>query len=445
MNRTSLITLAIAVPLCALAILIQKNQNKELAQTLAERQRMIPVTSGGADSDSFISVSRSNRSSRPVEPVLERLLQLGVTDADIKRVRQSMPEILSALEGLEGMDLLALAEKLPEANLRTFIIRLAAESAPSAVLRNKELLEALGEKERIALQAKVTPQLVVESLPKIEPPVIQGACLRCHGEGASKKGRCDRTYSIVGAIALNDAWTSAFLLMETDVRTGLEALKEMKRMDTTKLTKLNPPFADLARSGDSALDDRQIPEMLDAMEDPRYAELRPELLAITLNHALNKGGVEDMARLAESTKMTSGELLGYMNSVIGDGQGRRRTDGLDILFNEPEATMNWVAGVQDPEVREKMMPRMLVNWVKQDSNSALTWLGAQQPSPQRDQMIANFVRNAPNLYPSDMAGWSLAIQNEAERASTIDQVIGKWRKEDPAAADQWLQKNGLSN
>ena len=66
-----------------------------------------------------------------------------------------------------------------------------------------------------------------------------------------------------------------------------------------------------------------------------------------------------------------------------------------------------------------------IAWAKQDQASAADWLINQPPSPQRDNSIARFAREASNLDPETATAWAQQIQDEELRNETLEQVRKK--------------------
>ena len=150
-----------------------------------------------------------------------------------------------------------------------------------------------------------------------------------------------------------------------------------------------------------------------------------------------------MEERVKALPLSEEDLNRYMKSVIGNGSGQG-TENLDILFSEPEATLQWVAAVRDESDQRRMIPEMLVNWANRDADAAVNWLGRQAPSPVRDASINQLVTKSPNLAGESAAAWAIQIQHEQTRANALQTVVGRWKDEDPAATAAWLKQQGLS-
>ena len=151
-----------------------------------------------------------------------------------------------------------------------------------------------------------------------------------------------------------------------------------------------------------------------------------------------------MAERAKSLPLSEADLKAYMDRVIGDGSGQGSTRKIDVLFAEPEATLQWVKDARNEEGQRQLIPEMLVNLAKRDANAAFTWLNQQNPSLVRDASISHLVTVSPNFDREFAASWALEIQDEEMRTNTLQTVVKAWRRENPKAAETWLNKQELS-
>ena len=184
--------------------------------------------------------------------------------------------------------------------------------------------------------------------------------------------------------------------------------------------------------------------MAAAIGNPEFARIRSNIIDITLNDALFEGGVAAMAERVKALLLTGEDLDRYMESVIQDGSGRQSFKNLDILFTEPEATIQWVSEVRSESDRSKMIPDMVLNWAKRDAKEAFNRISKQAPSPVRDASIDQLVAKSPNLAAESAAAWAMRIRDDRMRAKALQQAVGRWISENSDAAEAWLRPQGLS-
>jgi len=85
-------------------------------------------------------------------------------------------------------------------------------------------------------------------------------------------------------------------------------------------------------------------------------------------------------------------------------------------------------------------------WLRRDSDAALAWLDAQDPiPPEYDPAIASLAQFLVKKTPDVSVYWADRIQDPELRSSTLIKSLGRWRRRDPAAADEWIATADLSD
>jgi hypothetical protein len=383
-------------------------KNRSLAEELARQNAAAAKPEGRGTETKATAVSSEERIER-TRSGIEKLMAES-TDG-------SMADVLRMVEGLSLDELIAVTRDLPSSETRRFLVMLVAEQDALRVSNDKELKGNFYMPEIGRMIAKQNTAQALESLPKPEPVVYSASCVRCHGEGAKKTGGC------IYRVPIGDGWGIATTLFSKDAEAGLKAFLQMEETDIPSIRKGLSPLPKLAISGSIPLDDAQLPVISSAINDPEYASIRSDIINLTLNDAIFDEGVAAMAERAKSLPLSEADLKAYMDLVIGDGSGHGSTRKIDLLFTEPEATLQWVKDARSEEDQRRMVPEMLVNWAKRDANSAFEWVGKQTPSPLRDANIAGLVTKSPNLDRGSAENWAKEIQDPALRESTLRQVL----------------------
>jgi hypothetical protein len=429
MKRPFWITLAVSVSVCAAVLTAQSMKNRSLAEELARQNATAAEPENRSPATEATAITSDER--------IERT-RTGIEKLMAESTDGNMADILRMVDGLSLDELIAVTRDLPPSESRRFLLMLAAEQDALRVSRDEKLMGDFDMPEIGRMIAKQDPAQALESLPKPKPVEYSASCLRCHGEGAKKTGGC------IYRIPIGDGWGIATTLFSEDAEAGLKAFLQMEETDIPSLRKGLSPLPKLAISGSIPLDDAQLPAIAAAINDTGFASIRSDIINLALTDAIYDEGVAAMAERAKSLPLSEADLRTYMDLVIGDGSGQGSTRKIDILFTEPEATLQWVKDARNEDDQRQMIPEMLVNWARRDANSAVKWLSQQAPSPVRDASISQLVTKGPNLAGESAAAWAMQIENEGMRANALRIATDRWQSEDPAAAEVWLRQQGLS-
>lgn len=408
MKRSFWITLAVSVTVCAAALSMQSMKNRSLAEKLAG-QNSVTGTPENRRPDVGTTVVSSDERIQRIRSGIEK--RIGDSPDG------SMVDILRMVEGLSLDELIAVTRDLPSSDTRRFLVMLAAEQDPLRVSRDEKLLGGFYMPEIGRMIAKQDPARALESLPKPEPPQFTASCMRCHGEGATKRGGC------IYRVPIGDGWGIAMTLFSEDAEAGLKAFLQMEETDIPSLRKGLSPLPKLALSGSIPLKEDQLTAITAAIGDPAFVSIRSDLISLALNDAIFEEGVAAMSKRVKALPLTEEELKRYMDSVIQDGSGGSSGNKLDILFTEPAETIQWVAEARSETDQRKMIPDMVLNWAKRDANVAFGWISKQAPSPLRDATIAQLVTKGPNLDQASAESWAGEIQDQALKESTLQELL----------------------
>ena len=159
--------------------------------------------------------------------------------------------------------------------------------------------------------------------------------------------------------------------------------------------------------GMPSVPEEAIPGMIDAIGRPEYADLRDDLIEMTLTQTMVDGGVAAVAQRMESMRLSPEELNVSIDNMI-------RLGGMQA---EPVAMLEWMA-----EVRPDKVPSAFVKWADRDMQASTGWLSEQEPSPMRDGAIARFAAEASELDAEAAAAWAREIQDEQLRKKTLRRI-----------------------
>ncbi|HIF96981.1 MAG TPA: hypothetical protein EYQ54_08145 [Myxococcales bacterium] len=85
-------------------------------------------------------------------------------------------------------------------------------------------------------------------------------------------------------------------------------------------------------------------------------------------------------------------------------------------------------------------------WLRRDSDAALGWLNSQDSiPPEYDPAVASLAQFLLKKTPDLAVYWADRIQDPELRSSTLIKSLGRWRRRDPAAADEWIATAELTD
>jgi|GEM_PF-2493034 len=128
-------------------------------------------------------------------------------------------------------------------------------------------------------------------------------------------------------------------------------------------------------------------------------------------------------------------------------EGETRQKALNDAFNtwsrkEPESAMQWAMQLPDEDSsRKQLLAQSVRAWSAVDLDGAAQWINAQPSSPERDNIISQFVGQASMEDPSGALVWAQQISDEKTRVRSQKRAMRAWIDTDPAAARAYLQSS----
>jgi hypothetical protein len=217
----------------------------------------------------------------------------------------------------------------------------------------------------------------------------------------------------------------AILLAQTmrqDVNAGLKLFMEMPIDERSN----SGPF------GTIPVTKEQIPELIEAIEKPEFAEIKGQIAGIILTSTLMEAGVTAVRKQTETLDLAPDELKDYITKMTWQ-----------TMQSEPNETLEWINDALSEDQQLEAVPNAINTWAQQDYNAAGEYLGQLPPSPVRDRSILLFSQMVFHLDPESAAIWTLEIEDPGTRKLAIQQTIGTWNLKDKPAADKWLQDNSI--
>lgn len=112
----------------------------------------------------------------------------------------------------------------------------------------------------------------------------------------------------------------------------------------------------------------------------------------------------------------------------------------DWVSTDPDAALGWVAGVQDPSLRDQLVVSAVQAYALTDPAQAATWLVSEVKSPQMmDDAALNILKTWVVRDPAQAADWVAQFPEGHTKAAAVQIVSQYWQQTDHAAATAWIQ------
>jgi hypothetical protein len=107
---------------------------------------------------------------------------------------------------------------------------------------------------------------------------------------------------------------------------------------------------------------------------------------------------------------------------------------------DPEAAAAWAmeAGTGDPRRDDKVLERVFRRWMEDDIASAAGYLAQQEPGPELDGALEQYIQRIKNVDPDATMAWAESISDPGRRRSAILHVAKAWRGQDPQAFTSYV-------
>jgi hypothetical protein len=123
-------------------------------------------------------------------------------------------------------------------------------------------------------------------------------------------------------------------------------------------------------------------------------------------------------------------------------------DGLRLVAEQwgaqdGPATMQWLRGQPEGELREQAVREGFVGWMNADPGGAREWLLAETLTPFHDPAIEVYASRLDDRAPEKAIGWCERISDPKRRNGCLRTAAMQWYRIDAQAAEAWLQDSPL--
>jgi hypothetical protein len=87
----------------------------------------------------------------------------------------------------------------------------------------------------------------------------------------------------------------------------------------------------------------------------------------------------------------------------------------------------------------------MTTWSQRDISAASAYTEALPPGEDRQAAVKGILDGAFEESPESAFTWALTLTDAGDKADKIDNLLTRWRKKDPAAAQNWLDHAPLDD
>lgn len=156
--------------------------------------------------------------------------------------------------------------------------------------------------------------------------------------------------------------------------------------------------------------------------------------------------VRSQATGAVVAKMAENDPQAALHAVKSIASPAERAEAMSPLAEQwaqsaPVVAAAWVSGLRDPSEQNNAAAGLVSGWMLTSPKNASTWVSQLPAGDTRDAAIAAMVQ-APTAMKSPEAAltWAAGIQNLELRNQMLPQVLQQWQAQDPAGAEQFIEK-----
>jgi len=110
------------------------------------------------------------------------------------------------------------------------------------------------------------------------------------------------------------------------------------------------------------------------------------------------------------------------------------------VASDPNAALDWISGVNDPSLREKLVVSAAQAYALTDPALASAWLASMVKS---DELLQNAALNIAQTWaakdPAAAASWASQFPDGDTKTAAQNIVVNYWQQTDPDSASVWLQ------
>lgn len=365
-----------------------------------------------------------NEPARPGSPEFDRRVERSVKNLSLKLSGMSdiqsspaaffgvLPTVLQSVSHLSVAELIAVADGMGSGGVlfpptdaaaaaRMMLYLLAAEHEPLVILDRQDL--ELGAAEG-GLQASVFGILA-----RKDPD----AALRWL-EGQDLAGHRKSAYQTQAALGL----------LAHDPRRGLDYVLA------------NPGVLPSGGMGQMIagieMTDSARAELLGALPDPRYADIRPHLAPVLLGSSATTAGIDELRAQTRSLQLADKDVATFL-----------RNHASTLIQGDPANAAAWMRETMTADQYSQAMATAIREWTQRDFNAAAAFVSEMDRGPARDSSIQAFAATVVWMEPESAAAWASEIDDAAIRQAACQEVGRVWAHKDRDAASQWMERQGI--
>jgi len=129
------------------------------------------------------------------------------------------------------------------------------------------------------------------------------------------------------------------------------------------------------------------------------------------------------------------------------GDGVRKLIGTRWAAQDGPAAMEWLSKAPEGMERDLAVRVAFFTWSGKNQAEAFAWLaahGVDHVEPWLRPAVVIYARLTSADSPSEALKWAALIPDDAERELTMVRIARRWRLQDEAAAEAWLEQSPLS-
>ena len=105
--------------------------------------------------------------------------------------------------------------------------------------------------------------------------------------------------------------------------------------------------------------------------------------------------------------------------------------------------MQWVRDLSREEVPELAVREAFRTWLGSDREGAVAWLESETPTAFHEPAIAFYAKSLSDRDPEESLVWCERLLDSDAQLPCLENAAAKWYREDPVAAETWLQQSPL--
>ncbi|HLX68305.1 MAG TPA: hypothetical protein VKV04_01645, partial [Verrucomicrobiae bacterium] len=113
--------------------------------------------------------------------------------------------------------------------------------------------------------------------------------------------------------------------------------------------------------------------------------------------------------------------------------------GSEKSASDPHAAIQFAEQMTPGDAQENVLRSVACDWVEKDPNAALEWVAGVQNPALRDQLVASAVQAYALVDPAQAATWLVSeVKNDAMANNAAANIAESWAAKDPEAAAKWV-------